>query len=217
MGHQEEYFASIGGDEYFERNRARQDIGRKIPGLSKRIQEWALTRSSPGSLCVFGGASGSEASFLSSVLPGWTVTNIDISAAAIEHGRVVFPSVNHVVASLTERDLERKIGVFDSVLLVGILCWIDRSALSRAILNVDECLKPGGVLGIHDFFPPCPKKNPMSHAENVYTYKQDYAKMFEAIGVFRVVEKSFSAYDTDLWPLEDRLVGYSVLEKLSTS
>ena len=57
----------------------------------------------------------------------------------------------------------------------------------------------------------------MSHAENVYTYTQDYAKMFEAIGVFRVVEKSLSAYGTDLWPLEDRLVGYSVLEKLSTS
>lgn len=213
MGSQDDYFAQVGGDEYFVRNRNAQQLPREIPGLSENLRMWASGRGGTGSLCVFGGASGVEAAFFSSTLTGWRIVNIDISNSAVEHGRQVFPTVEHVVASLTEKDLAGRIGEFDCVLLTGILCWIDRSFLSRAILNVDEMVKAGGLLGIYDFFPPFPRINPMSHADNVFTFKQNYAQVFQDLGVFHLVAQNFQSNEDSSYPLEDRLIGYSILEK----
>lgn len=215
MGYQEEYFSSVGGDRYFERNINRQHLPFEVPGLSEKIRMWAAGRSETGSLCVFGGASGVEAAYFSSVLENWKVVNVDISHAAIENGRKVFPELTHLVASLTEKNLVAKTGEFDCVVLAGILCWVDRSLLSRAIVNIDELVKPGGCLGIYDFMPPFPRKNALVHAENVYTFKQDYSKLFEELGVFRVISKSFSPNLDHSYPFEDQLVGFSLLEKFS--
>ena len=218
MGYQERYFRDAGGDAYFDRNKAEQNAPREIPGLSTALRAWALAlaleKSEPGSLCVFGGASGSEAAYLASILEGWKVVNVDISDTAIRYGRTIFPDLLHFTASLTEKNLVDKLGDFDCVVLTGILCWIDRSLLSRAVLNVHELVKDGGYLGIYDFFPPFPRRNAMAHAEHVYTYKQDYADLFESLGVFRLVAKSFSANQDPNYPVEDQLLGYSVLEKI---
>lgn len=213
MGRQDDYFAQVGGDHYFRRNGDSQQEPWEIPGLSENILMWASERGKSGSLCVFGGASGPEAAFFSSSLRGWRIVNIDISKMAIENGQRVFPKLEHINMSLTEKDLASKIGPFDCVILTGILCWIDRSLLSRAILNVDELVKPGGLLGIYDFFPPFPRRNLMAHADNVFTFKQDYAQLFENLGVFRLVAQSFQADGDNSYPVEDRLRGYSMLEK----
>ena len=213
MASQENYFAGVGGDAYFRRNLAGQQSERELPGLSTKITDWALERESAGSICVFGGTSGAEAAFFSSALIDWRVVNVDISQDAIDHGRNIFPYLEHIVTSLTAPELAKAIGTFDCVLLTGILCWLDRFLLSRAILNIDEVLKPGGLLAIYDFFPTSPRVNPISHADGVFTYKQDYSRIFDELGIFDPIAFHVEPNGDARYHLEDQLHGYSILRK----
>ena len=78
----------------------------------------------------------------------------------------------------------------DVVFVVGVLLWVDRAGLARAIANIDESLRDGGLLFIDDFLPPTRRKNPIRHAPNNFTYKQDYGVPFLSLGTYETVALS---------------------------
>ena len=73
------------------------------------------------------------------------------------------------------------------IFVVAVLHWVDRSGLSRAIANIDESLRNGGLLLISDFLPPTRRKNPIRHAPNNFTSKQDYGEPFLSLGTYETV------------------------------
>lgn len=125
-------------------------------------------------------------------LPDWEVFNVDISPEAIAFGRRVFPQVEHHCLSISsiEPRLISAIGDMDVIFVVGVLLWVDRAGLSRAIANVDESLRDGGLLLISDFLPSTRRKNPIKHSPDHFTYKQDYSEPFLSLGTYQTVALS---------------------------
>mgnify|MGYP001081664890 CR=1 FL=1 len=78
---------------------------------------------------------------------------------------------------------------FRLAILSFVLHWVDREALLRVAAEVDALVEDGGYLIVSDFLPDCPTKVPYHHAKGaeIFTYKQDYAALFEATCVYRRV------------------------------
>lgn len=105
----------------------------------------------------------------------------------------------------------------DVVLVSSVFCWVDRHLLSRAVCNVDHSLKNGGILVISDFDSPSMRANPYRHHPGVFTYKQDYTKIFTSLGSYHMIlhrsenlEGHSSSDETDPY---DRQWSTSVLRK----
>lgn len=212
---QEEYFRTVGGDAYFERNAAMQDEPRHhsafglLADLDGRLPE--IRRAA-----VIGGAAGREAAALAELIPGCKVTNVDISPRAIEHGRAVFPHLEHRCASISAPggEFADAVGEQDLVFLVGVLIWIDRRGLARAVANVDEVLRDGGLLLIEDFLPPTARRNPIRHAPEHFSYKQDYSAPFLALGTYDPVRlNTYVAAEPSGIPEAERTVAITLLAK----
>ena len=212
---QDEYFRSLGGDAYFERNFHNQGVPRRIPGFHEWIASYASNVGATGKILFLGGGAGVEAAAAKIDLPDWEISNLDVSEKAIEFGRKNFPSIRHYHASLTDRDLGALVGNYDIVLAVGLLLWLDRQLLDVAVRNIDSLLIPGSVLGIHDFFPPEPRAVEISHSPGFYTYKQDYSNLFLSTGSYRLLRKEILEYDDERYDWVDRLVGFAFLQKTS--
>ena len=75
----------------------------------------------------------------------------------------------------------------DAIFVVGVLLWVDRAGLSRAIANIDESLRDGGLLLVSDFLPPTRRKNPIKHSPDNFTYKQDYSEPFLSLGIYETL------------------------------
>ena len=186
---QEHYFALWGGDEYFRRNVAVQDAARPYHMSEELLAGLRGELPSKGRAAVLGGAGGRSAAALKEQFPSWTVSNVDISHEAIEFGRRTFPQVEHHCLSISsvEPRLSDVLGELDVILVTGVLLWVDRAVLSRAIANIDESLLDGGILLISDFLPPTRRKNPIKHAPQYFTYKQDYSQPFLSLGTYEAV------------------------------
>lgn len=212
---QDEYFAKIGGDSYFYRNLARQREPRRVPRFHSSIVDLAANRNKAGSMSVLGGASGVEAIALSTDLPGWSVSNVDISGDAIAFGRTNFPSINHFQASVADPTLPGRLGSQDVVVAMAVLLWVGREALAQTLSNIHLLLRVGGILAIHDYFPPRSIKNEIEHSPGYFTYKEDYSNLFLASGNFRLIEKTVWEEEEEGYGWEDRLIGHAFLEKLN--
>ena len=162
---------------------------------------------------VLGGGTGPEAAEIKRRRAHWNVTNLDVSKEAITEGSAIYPDVVHVARSVTEPDLGSHLGEFDVVLVVGLLLWVDRSLLLRAIANVDACVREGGHLGIYDFLPPMPLKVPMHHAPGIYTYKQDYAAVFRSTCLYESVDRTFCIYEATTLGDSNRVLSVDLLRK----
>ena len=190
---QEEYFSSRGGDEYFRRNLAGQEVARlDHPALELLMGTAGSELPARGRAAVLGGAGGREAAGLKDRLPDWEVVNVDISHEAIEFGRHEFPQVGHHCLSISsvEPRLMEVLGEMNVIFVVSVLHWVDRAGLSRAVANIDESLRDGGLLLISDFLPATRRKNPIKHAPGFFTHKQDYSEPFLSLGIYETVAVS---------------------------
>ncbi len=188
---QERYFATRGGNDYFRRNLTGQDVAlNDHPALNLLMDMAGEDLPSKGRAAVLGGAGGREAAGLMERLPGeWSVLNVDISPEAIEFGQRTFPQVEHHCLSITSVNpfLSDILGEVDAIFVVGVLLWIDRALLSRAVANIDQSLRDGGLLLLSDFLPSTRRKNPIKHSPENFTYKQDYSQAFLGLGTYEVV------------------------------
>jgi SAM-dependent methyltransferase len=170
-----------------------------------------------GTLIDAGGAAGRHAAAFLRDHPGWTVRVIDPSGEAIEAGRRAFPGVlfdqGTITRPLPAASEERS--TYDVVVVAGVLCWIDRSLLSHAIANADAALADGGLLVLADYDPPSQRANPYVHRPGLFTYKQDYAQCFLALGTYHLVRRHSFLYDSAANPSDpyDRQWMTAVLRK----
>ncbi len=214
---QEAYFSTVGGDDYFERNAEGQETPRRdLPAFDLIKALPSGLSPANGRAAVLGGSGGREAAGLSELLPGWQLTNVDISAKAIAFGRATFPQVNHHCLSITSRapDLAGVIGVQDLIFAVGVLLWLDRRYLARAIANIDETLNDGGHLLITDFLPSGARKNPIRHSPEHFTFKQDYSAPFLHLGTYELVSMTTQiGLQHEELPADERRFGHHLLRK----
>lgn len=212
---QEDIFLDSEADAWFSRN-AESAIEPVAPDNQtlKALRQVELPSS--GVLLDIGGASGKVAEGFRLEHSDWSCRVIEPSTLAISAGATAFPQVEFCQGSIAQPE-----GIpwteADVVVVSGVLCLVDRNLISRAICNVDMALKPGGFLVISDFDPPSLRANPYKHYPGIYTYKQDYAKIFQQLGIYQLLYRnsetivSLSESDTD--DLYDRQWVTSVLRK----
>lgn len=128
---------------------------------------------------------------------------MDVSAEAIGVGKKAWPELRLYRMGA---DVGREEWVMSTdwlaswpyslVICFFVLHWVDRQGLIRAIENIHYSIPGGGHLIIGDFLPDWPTKVPYHHREGLWTYKLDYAHIFEATGNYRRIERVIFDHDT---------------------
>ncbi len=204
---QDKVFLESEGDAWFSRNRNKLDQDGRIDWPAKLIVEIANGQREAAyggrrpepiqSVLELGCATGWRLETIRQRL-GCRCVGVDASREAIEHGRRSYPDVEFHQGLLAEVPL---IGSFDVVILQAVLHWVDRSSLAASIAEIDRLVRDGGYLSVGDFLPDFPQRRAYHHlpGQGVYTYKQDYAKIFEALGTYREIRRvTFDVNDARL-------------------
>ncbi|HSJ10192.1 MAG TPA: class I SAM-dependent methyltransferase [Longimicrobiales bacterium] len=190
---QEQLFLDGEADAWMQRNPSALEIaGPEHPVLAAlAAQELPDT----GALLDLGGAAGRVAAGFLRDHAGWSATVVEPSGVAIASGSAAFPAVHYVQGSITSAAAALAgQQAFDVVVICGVLCWIDRACLSRAVASADAALRDGGLLVVCDFDAPFPRANPYAHRPGIFTYKQDYPACFMALGLYHMLHRSSFAH-----------------------
>lgn len=181
-------FRETEGDRWFQRNKAHLeslDLAQDVP---LRVLDLYGVR--PRKVLEVGAANGWRAAAVARKY-GCEVVALEPSGEAIAAGRSAYPEVRFVQGSGCELPRGES---FDLVLVNSVFHWVDRSTLLRSCAEIDRVLADGGYLLIGDFYPANAVKVRYHHRQDVevYTYKQDYAAIFLATGLYlRVALLSF--------------------------
>ncbi len=121
---------------------------------------------------------------------------VDVSVDAVVVGNALYPGITLFVCPAHDLPWEDR---FDLVIVSFVLHWVDRAHLAQTVFAIDRALSPGGHLLIADFLPDRPTKRRYHHRADVeaWTYKQDYARCWTALGTYREVARQL--YDHATW------------------
>ena len=183
MDTQEEIFAGHEADNWFGRNRdaiEHRDMETDFP-----IRLLDFYGIGPRSAIEIGASNGYRMEALRARY-GSRVTAVELSGAAIESGRERYPGVDFVRGSAAHIPTETK---FDLVVVNFVMHWVDRINLLRSVAELDRITGDGGFLLIGDFAPALPTRVPYHHLpdQQVFTFKQNYASIFIATGLYNIV------------------------------
>jgi len=120
------------------------------------------------------------------------VYGIEPSPEACKKAKETF-NLEHIICGTSDKfDFGKK---FDLIMVPFVLHWIGRDQLLESVSNIDKHLKDGGAIIINDFWQNGFKKVKYHHRTDVsiWTYKQDYSKIFLSLGTYRGIH--FSIYD----------------------
>jgi SAM-dependent methyltransferase len=122
---------------------------------------------------------------------GCRVVGVEPSSEARLDGNRRFPGIE---LHRGRADAVPVAGPFELVIVSFVFHWVDRAVLLRSVGEIDRLVADGGYLAIGDFDPPFPHRTPYHHLPEgvVWTYKQNYATLFDASHLYRTV-LSFSA------------------------
>jgi SAM-dependent methyltransferase len=182
---QDEIFTDGEADAWFERNafamKARTDSDRDP--ILRVLAQYGVR---PATALEIGASNGYRMHLMAETI-GARCTAIEPSVKAVEDGRSRYPAVKFDVG--TASPLPYAAGSFDCVVVCGVFCWLDRSALLQGIAEADRVLKDGGHLIIGDFHPLRPERVRYHHRSDVevFTYKQDYAAIFRAVNTYELL------------------------------
>lgn len=131
------------------------------------------------------------------------MVGVDASANAIRDGQERFPGLTLKTGTLADVPLD---GQFDFTIVNFVFHWVDRRTLAKSISETDRLVRDGGYLLVGDFLPDSPQRRHYHHLPNeaVFTYKQDYAHVFEALGTYKEIVRV--TYDHDQ---TSRAIGFS--------
>lgn len=189
---QDDVFLEDEGNAWFQRNRA------ALGAAAENRHDWPLTligrldaaqRAGIGSVVELGCSNGWRLARLGKTLPARLV-GVDASADAVADGSARYPGLSLLQGGLADVPLQEQ---FDLTIVFFVLHWIDRSNLARCIAEIDRVTRDGALLVLGDFLPDYPQRRPYHHRlpeERMFTYKQDYAKIFEAMGTYREIARS---------------------------
>lgn len=208
---QDEAFLHGEADRWFERNQSA--LGRTGTDPVARLLE--LYHLVPRTIIEVGAANGYRVAGLCERTGAHGVA-VDPSPKAIEDGRSRYPEVEFHLGVAQDVPVQ---GQFDLVIVHFVLHWVGRPGLMVAAAEIDRLVADGGALMVGDFLPETPVRVPYHHLpdQNVLTYKQDYAAMFLATGLYRTAALLTGHYQGELrtgvrehdragwWFLEKRL------------
>lgn len=182
-GRQGAIFAASEGDRWFARNRAA--LARFDPAADLPLRLLELYGVHPRRALEIGAANGYRLAALVERY-GAHVVAVEPSFAAIRDGTAHFPAVTFVRGDAAAIPLGEP---FDLVIAHFVLHWLDRSSLLRAVAEIDRLLVDGGFLVIGDFLPANLLRVLYHHRaeDDLYTYKQNYAAIFLASGLYHPV------------------------------
>jgi SAM-dependent methyltransferase len=178
---QGEIFLEFEGDHWFERNRGALSAFDPTEDLPLRVLE--LYRLNPRRVLEVGASNGFRLAAIGERYGAQTVA-VEPSEEAIRDGRQRYPQVEFVRGRADATGLQQP---FDLVIVNFVFHWVDRALLLRSVAEVDCLLVDGGFLVIGDFYPMIRARVPYHHlpGHGVFTYKQDYAAIFLASGLYR--------------------------------
>jgi SAM-dependent methyltransferase len=191
---QDAVFLAGEGDAWFRRNRG------ALGAAAERRHDWPLTligqldaRDRIGSVVELGCSNGWRLARLRASL-GARMVGVDASAEAVADGMARHPGLTLMQGALADLPLHEQ---FDLTIVYFVLHWIDRANLARCVAEIDRVTRDGGLLVLGDFLPDHPQRRHYHQLPEagLYTYKQDYAKLFEAMGTYREIARVI--YDHD--------------------
>ena len=181
---QDNLFASGEGDNWYRRNQT-------VLGNSDKL-DWPLfifdligDKSSIDSVIELGCCNGYRLDRLKrNHLPQARCVGVDASSEAVANGSAQFPGLELYQGVLSNPPVE---GQFALVIINYVLHWIDRSTLAQSIAAIDRLVMDGGLLLLGDFLPDFQQKRRYHHLpdDHVFTYKQDYPKIFTELGLYK--------------------------------
>lgn len=189
--HQETTFMTGEGDAWYRRNRSHIGSADLLVRLISRLSG----REGMHRICELGCANGWRLDLLRPFFSKDAVfAGIDASSDAIAEGSKQFPGMDLRQSALSKVPHEEP---FDLVIVNFVLHWIDRDLLSRCIAEIDRLVKWDGYLFVGDFLPDFPVRRAYHHllGQEVYTYKQDYARAFSGLGFYRELNRVTYSHD----------------------
>ena len=200
---QYEIFSKQEADQWFERNKNAMHSKILDNDLCSQFLKNNLPAEEIHSIIELGAANGNRLHYLKNIFPNCTrVIGTDLSQKAVDDGKKLYGLTMYKAAiedSLNEEP-------FDLVIVHGVLCWVDRNNLFKAICNIDNLVRNNKYLCISDFDPFYPQKNKYHHTpdEEVYTYKQDYAQIFLASKNYAILQKIYHAGSNQQYSLPEK-------------
>lgn len=184
---QDKVFLECEGDQWFLRNKIALENDSKFDWPCYLI-DLLEQKEEIRTIVELGCSNGWRLHQLSQKLGQGQFVGVDASLEAIQEGKRLYPEVNLHQGLLSQVPLQEE---FDLVIIYSVLHWIDRNTLAQSIAEIDRITKDGGFLLIGDFFPDFQHRRHYHHlpGEKVYTYKQDYAKIFESLGTYKEIAR----------------------------
>ena len=177
---QDKIFADFEGDRWFARNNPQlEKFDPRVDPVCRLIELYGLK---PRKVIEVGAANGVRLEVIRQRYQS-NVIAIDVSSQALADGRSKFPHIKFVRGVAHAIPTKE---IFDLVIVNFVFHWIDRSNLLRSVGEIDCVVMDGGFLVIGDFYPSNFTKVRYHHSpdDEVYTYKQNYAAIFEASGLY---------------------------------
>ncbi len=189
------------GDNYFLRNKAALEVKTAASEVTWLGQALSPFHDKIGNVLEIGCSNGAKLEQICAFL-GAKGQGIDPSKQAVDEGNRRLSGSGTQLQVGTASRLPFDGRSFDFVYFGFCLYLLDRQDLFAAMAEADRVLKFGGFLAITDFDPIHRHKRPYRHKDGVFSFKQDYAKMFTESGLYYVASKnSFSHrqtfFDTD--------------------
>ena len=180
------------GDNYFLRNKAALEMRNVASEIMWLGQALSPFKDKVNSVLEIGCSNGAKLEQICGLL-GAKGQGVDPSKQAVDEGNHRLSAAGAQLHVGTASHLPFEGLSFDFVYFGFCLYLLDRQDLFAAAAEADRVLKFGGFLAITDFDPIHRHKRPYHHKEGVFSFKQDYSKIFTESGLYYLVSKnSFS-------------------------
>lgn len=181
---QDNIFLNYEGDNWFKRN---VDSIVKISKHDFILDIIRLYKIVPKNVLEIGASNGFRLNELKN-LYGSKCTAVEPSEHAIKDGKERYPHIEFHKSLASELPFDNTIK-FDMIIINFVFHWISREKLFKSIFEIDRVLSDKGILVIGDFMPDSPVKVNYHHVkdEQMWTFKQDYTKLFTSSNLYTLV------------------------------
>ena len=171
------------GDNYFLRNKAALEVRSVASEIAWLGQALYPFKDKVNSVLEIGCSNGAKLEQICGLLDA-KGQGIDPSKQAVDEGNRRLSGRGEQLHVGTASRLPFDGLSFDFVYFGFCLYLLDRQDLFTALAEADRVLKFGGFLAITDFDPIHRNKRPYHHKEGVFSFKQDYSKVFTESGLY---------------------------------
>lgn len=192
---QDKIFADSEGNAWFRRNKQALIDADRFDWPVEMLRELAHSQKFD-SICELGCSNGWRLDKLRNIFPSARLAGVDASVEAIEDGKQRYAGLELSTGILADTRLS---GPFQVVVVNFVLHWVGRDMLLRSVAEIDRLLADGGYLVLSDFDPDCAQKRHYHHylEQRLHTFKQDYARIFEAANTYRTIQCASFDHDTN--------------------